>query len=1603
MSVISKVSLQNILLCWLLIFVVKTNAQPYYYMVNYQTGFGNPGVLNNETDSYNVGWTSLISGSQTANSWSSINPIPVGFNFDFFGVPITNAKISGNGVLTFDAMATAIPSNINTNLPAIGSNIPDYSILGFWDSYTGDGMTGSNDSIEFKIFGTSPNRQIWFKYSQYEYGDNGSGGALSTCYWSIVLEETTNKVYIVDMNYSLGGNNLSATIGLQENSSKSVQFGSNNESLTNIVNGQYFNNNSYYMFTPSLLDSNNIAVLQSLAIPDPYGAGNQNVDVLIKNVGANPITTVDINWRVNGVLQAPYNYTGNLGFNDSVAVNIGIYNFLQGPSNIEIWTTMPNGVADGDMANDSTDMNVCSGLSGIFTIGSGGDYSTIDSAVIDLNNCGILGAVTFNILPGIYNGSILLEEIAGSSAMNTVTFNGGHPDLVSIVYDGQGTLRSVISLDGSDYITIKNMTIQNTSLLNNGRGVYLTNAADHNTIDSCKIIVDKISSSSEFLPIWAFPKIGNFGNNANYTVISNCQIIGGHTGVSFRGSDVSTPDNTFNKVLNCNITDSYNQGIYFSEQDSPVISGNYVSTPRSTTISYSCQVSGKQPIITKNTFIGAKTKGLYLFDCNTISQSFTQNGLVANNMIKTSGNAEGLYLHFSDNINIFNNTIVSEDESALFISWHSNFLDIRNNIFETNINSSIIPAIDFESNPNGSSVINYNIYNAPVIANMGPSSYSSLASWLTAEPTINANSQEGDPGFVTPNNLHLAGSLAESAGFPIGIVSEDIDGDIRSTTAPDIGADEYTFCPIPTGLTSANISYNSTQLSWIASGAETEWNIEYGSAGFSQGSGTQALGITSTNYTLTSLISNNTYDLYIQADCNGSESFWTGPFTFTSDCQPFLAPYTESFVSNSTPSCWSQSSAVGGPWVFISSSGSLAPCGSTLDNTTGVQSNFAFLNQGGIDVGVVLTMNAIDVSALSTPFLEFYYSQCDLNMSVTNSLFIEAWDGISWAQVALVNDATDGDWQFYQFNISNYIYNSNLVKVRFRGESGGDVNDDIGDILIDDISILEAPACAMPASLNVNILNSSAAELSWTIQGIETEWTIEYGTTGFPLGSGTLINNVMSNVDTISGLLVNTEYEFYVRAECGNSSSGWSGPYSFIFEFCTPAPTNSIGASITEVVMGSINNLTTTELGNYGDYTYLSTDVNQGGQQEFYIEFLTSSAVGVNIWVDWNNDLVFDNTTELVYTGVSASSFPFAISAIFTIPPGASLGSHTLRIGGAQQFSGPGNPCYSGSNASFEDYTISVIPACTINIVDSQIACGSYIWRDGASYTSSNNIATDSIFSTNGGTCDTIYLLDLTINSSVSSIDTQEACDAFTWIDGNTYFANNFTAKDTLTTGTGCDSIITLNLIVNNSIQNTDVITACNSYTWIDGITYTTSNSTTTYTSTLLNGCDSIVLLDLTITDLEESVTQTNGIYLISNQPGATYKWLDCDNGNTSIGGANNQLFIAPSNGSYAVEVTYLNCIDTSVCISVMSVGLEDLTNTFANVYPNPVNHLLTISLPNLDNVQFELMDMQGKVIISSITISDGEKVDMRNLENGIYFVKLTSEDNRIIKRVVKN
>jgi hypothetical protein len=177
--------------------------QAQSYSINFQQDIGNPGGLNTEADNTTSGWTNLVTGNQISNFWSPGLSIP--FPFLFYGQTVTDLYVSQNGLISFELAPSALSGNDNTVLPS--TEIGSMTICAFWDEFTYDPPTPTTSVIRYKQFGSAPNRQLWIKWSNFEIGTSATVAT-----WACVLEESSNKIYIVDMN-NFTGSNISATVG----------------------------------------------------------------------------------------------------------------------------------------------------------------------------------------------------------------------------------------------------------------------------------------------------------------------------------------------------------------------------------------------------------------------------------------------------------------------------------------------------------------------------------------------------------------------------------------------------------------------------------------------------------------------------------------------------------------------------------------------------------------------------------------------------------------------------------------------------------------------------------------------------------------------------------------------------------------------------------------------------------------------------------------------------------------------------------------------------------------------------------------------------------------------------------------------------------------------------------------------------------------------------------------------------------------------------------------------------------------------------------------------------------------------------------------------
>lgn len=272
-----------------------------YYQQSYISINKNPLGLNTDVEQTSgvlvpQGWTAIQATSSTP-VWSPNQTLPFAFNFN--NSAVTNYKVSTTGVLTFDVASTvAAPSDANVAIPS--SLIPDKSVMAW-----GLNGNGSNDAIITKTFGTAPYRQHWVMFSSYS-AIGGTGWA----YWAIMMEETTDRLFVVDMrNYNTP---LSLTVGVQVDGTTATSLAASPNVAGVNTNGGSADgpdDNTYYEFGYGTQPSVDVE-LSSVALPALVANGsNTTLTGSIINSGSSALTSYDIKYSVNGGTTVSQSFT----------------------------------------------------------------------------------------------------------------------------------------------------------------------------------------------------------------------------------------------------------------------------------------------------------------------------------------------------------------------------------------------------------------------------------------------------------------------------------------------------------------------------------------------------------------------------------------------------------------------------------------------------------------------------------------------------------------------------------------------------------------------------------------------------------------------------------------------------------------------------------------------------------------------------------------------------------------------------------------------------------------------------------------------------------------------------------------------------------------------------------------------------------------------------------------------------------------------------------------------------------------------------------------------------------------------------------------------
>jgi hypothetical protein len=178
-----------------------------------------------------------------------------------------------------------------------------------------------------------------------------------------------------------------------------------------------------------------------------------------------------------------------------------------------------------------------------------------------------------------------------------------------------------------------------------------------------------------------------------------------------------------------------------------------------------------------------------------------------------------------------------------------------------------------------------------------------------------------------------------------------------------------------------------------------------------------------------------------------------------------------------------------------------------------------------------------------------------------------------------------------------------------------------------------------------------------------------------------------------------------------------------------------------------------------------------------------------------------------------------------------------------------------------------------------------------------------------------------------------------------------------------------------------------------------------TYTATfpVPGSCDSTVVLTLTETTVNVGVVQNANLLISQATVGATYQWINCAT-NAPIPGATAVYYAATAVGEYAVIVAQNGCTDTSACLNVTTIGMEELELPSVRVWPQPASDRLNVELAcPLNEVELRISDLTGRVVIRrSMRNTQRAVIDVADLRDGVYILEMQSGDRRRAIRFVK-
>ena len=408
------------------------------------------------------------------------------------------------------------------------------------------------------------------------------------------------------------------------------------------------------------------------------------------------------------------------------------------------------------------------------------------------------------------------------------------------------------------------------------------------------------------------------------------------------------------------------------------------------------------------------------------------------------------------------------------------------------------------------------------------------------------------PLFEVTNTAYLEKSIYFDATGPVYIAFRvppqfEVVPALTSLNIDNVRIEDAPACPAPSGLAISNFTLNSVDVTWVGGNEETQWQVAVQPIG-SGNPNANPQTVNSTTYQVTDLVPGTEYEVFVRALCDDSNSQWIGPKYFSTLCNTFTSPFTETFNDGSpSEACWKIVNGNNDSETWNMDSGINAYEGNhAAAMFTGTNGNN---NDWLISPKITVTANQR---------LRYYYRVYepgyieDLEVALSTT-------GNNPADFTTILYDSDSD----PVIINNIVYKEKIINlpagvtgdihiafhVPFYPSTGiyrGQM------IMIDNVNIEDVPACPEPFNvvINPNTVGDTQFNVQWETAGTQTAWEIAVVPYDVEITGdipAEYIYNATTNPFTVTNVDPSSKYNVYVRTICAqDSQSAWTLPVEVV-------------------------------------------------------------------------------------------------------------------------------------------------------------------------------------------------------------------------------------------------------------------------------------------------------------------------------------------------------------------------------------------------------------------------------------------------------------------------